>query len=137
MTFFPLISFRLPIVFHFTVPWKPGNLYVFGHLMYRKYIRLTNLFLPQRAVFVFSACCFHSFYFYFFRFLSLTVLMVMVEGKKITVGTRQPHVSYSVITVSRMLQEQKSSFQTLSTAALQLPFQLQEQPFWLTHQLEW
>lgn len=61
----------------------------------------------------------------------------MVEGKEITVGTRQPHVSYSVKTVSRTLQEQKSSFQTLSTATLQLPFQLQEQPFWLTHQLEW
>lgn len=81
MTFFPLISFRLPIVFHFTVPWKPGNLYVFGHLMYRKYICLTNLFPPQRAVFVFSACCFHFFYIFFFRFLSLTVLMETGYGR--------------------------------------------------------
>lgn len=61
----------------------------------------------------------------------------MVERKKITVGTWQPHISYSVKTVSRTLQEQKSSFQILSTATLQLPFQLQEQPFQLTHELEW
>lgn len=53
------------------------------HLMYRKYICLTNLFPPQRAVFVFSICCFYLFIsIIFFCFLSLTVLMETGYGRE-------------------------------------------------------